>query len=413
MEVISRMDDGIEHRRNGATAAPLDGVANGKKKSKKKSKGRAAGYAAQPAEAGTENGNSLSSSSAALPSQGEVEARFHWRLQVKKGKGRCAIASKAFARGDVVLAETALLFAPRDAYHAALCHCCGHTFGDAAHSAQSSPLPCHGCGFAVFCSECAPSAQARHSALCPLFRALPAIARSADCSPDLLRLLLCMAQAHHGASQQQPTCAHALHQQQPSKGPPTAALSPITPTLQDALSLSAKDASHQPEWAAAVAAACSALTTAAASLPLLSEGHKGEEGEGGGAEGSRAGVGANRPLLPDTATLQRWAAVLGNNVHGMGAHGPLNTDIAVGLFPFVSMLNHSCRPNCCFASQGNTMVVRATCHIDKGAELCVSYINLYESRESRQQQLLESKHFICACDRCSEPLPLSSDRLLE
>ncbi|CAI5461831.1 unnamed protein product [Closterium sp. Yama58-4] len=119
------------------------------------------------------------------------------------------------------------------------------------------------------------------------------------------------------------------------------------------------------------------------------------------------------PGCPLTATLQWWAALMGNNVHGMGAHGPLNTDTALGLFPFVSMLNHSCRPNCCFASQGNTMVVRATSHIDKGTELCVSYINLYESRESRQQQLLDSKHFICACDRCSEPLALSSDRLLE
>ncbi|GJP56871.1 hypothetical protein CLOM_g15917, partial [Closterium sp. NIES-68] len=244
MGVISHADDGDEAQKTGATAAAPNGIANGKKKSKRKSKGRAAGNGAQSAaEAGVDSGNSLSGSgsssssnsnssgSTALPSQGDVEARFHWRVQVKPGKGRCAVASKSFERGQVVLAETALLFVPRDAYHAVLCHCCGHTFADSTSltGTQISPHPCHGCGFAVFCSECAPSAQSKHGVFCPLFRALPAIARSADCSPDLLRLLLCMAQAHHSTSQEG-TCPHTQHQA--SKASPGATLSPITPTLQ-------------------------------------------------------------------------------------------------------------------------------------------------------------------------------------
>ncbi|CAI5461833.1 unnamed protein product [Closterium sp. Yama58-4] len=168
MEDKSRTDDGCEERGNGATAAAaLDSVASGKKKNKKKSKGRAAGNATQPADAGNEKGSSSGSSSAALPSQGEVAARFHWRVEVKPGKGRCAIASKSFERGQVVLAETALLFVPRDAYHAVLCHCCGHTFGDSGDGSHSSPLPCHGCGFAVFCSVRPVQPTSTHSKTLP------------------------------------------------------------------------------------------------------------------------------------------------------------------------------------------------------------------------------------------------------
>lgn len=47
------------------------------------------------------------------------------------------------------------------------------------------------------------------------------------------------------------------------------------------------------------------------------------------------------------------------------------------------------------------------------SQLCLSYINLYEPRRVRQQELLQSKHFQCTCERCSEPMPGSIDRFLE
>lgn len=174
------------------------------------------------------------------------------------------------------------------------------------------------------------------------------------------------------------------------------------------------------------------------------------------------------------------------NSHGLAAGNESNTDLAVGLFPALSMFNHSCRPNVCFAAQGTPlaranplaqamrfnlfllsiptflcglsptaftqdpnassdadvsssiavttphkpcflefqaarsicgagqeMQVRAVREIKAGEQLFVTYINLTEDRPSRQMELLATKHFSCACERCSEPLKASPDRFLE
>lgn len=64
-------------------------------------------------------------------------------------------------------------------------------------------------------------------------------------------------------------------------------------------------------------------------------------------------------------------------------------------------------------SSGREMQVRALRNIQAGEQLTVTYINLTEDRATRQHQLALSKHFQCACDRCSEPLESSTDRFLE
>lgn len=40
--------------------------------------------------------------------------------------------------------------------------------------------------------------------------------------------------------------------------------------------------------------------------------------------------------------LEMLALLVNTNAHGMGAQGLHNSDVALGIFPFVSMLNHSC-----------------------------------------------------------------------
>lgn len=57
--------------------------------------------------------------------------------------------------------------------------------------------------------------------------------------------------------------------------------------------------------------------------------------------------------------------------------------------------------------------VRAVREVSAVAELTLAYVNLMEPRAVRRQQLQESKHFLCICERCSEPLPDSTDRFLE
>ena len=56
------------------------------------------------------------------------------------------------------------------------------------------------------------------------------------------------------------------------------------------------------------------------------------------------------------ACEQELAAIINSNSHGIGAAlGETGMDCALGIFPALSMLNHSCRPNCNFVSQGTRM----------------------------------------------------------
>lgn len=58
------------------------------------------------------------------------------------------------------------------------------------------------------------------------------------------------------------------------------------------------------------------------------------------------------------------------------------------------------------------MTVRAITNVKKGQELCLSYVDLYQPRQQRQEELLATKHFECKCDRCATPIEASPDRML-
>ena len=51
--------------------------------------------------------------------------------------------------------------------------------------------------------------------------------------------------------------------------------------------------------------------------------------------------------------------------------------------------------------------------IKAGEQLTVSYTNITEPRKIRAAELRATKHFVCACERCMEPLAASVDASLE
>lgn len=51
--------------------------------------------------------------------------------------------------------------------------------------------------------------------------------------------------------------------------------------------------------------------------------------------------------------------------------------------------------------------------IKAGEQLTVSYTNVTEPRKIRAAELRTTKHFVCACERCTEPLATSVDAELE
>lgn len=62
---------------------------------------------------------------------------------------------------------------------------------------------------------------------------------------------------------------------------------------------------------------------------------------------------------------------------------------------------------------GSDMHVRAIRRVAAGEQLTVAYINLMEPRRIRARELMESKHFACACERCTSPVETHPDRFLE
>lgn len=316
----------------------------------------------------------------ALPSQKWVEAYFPWKIVVKPRRGRCAIATRVIKAGELVISEQALVFVPRSNYRTSACHICCKDLSESSPGVQ-----CASCKYSEFCKQCKTEANSLHRECCPILNAISSISEQADCDGDLLRLVLLLALNRSSAIEEPKQVpvggADEQFEEEVIKG------GIVRPSFQDAMGLQTHKEKVSSAWKSSVRKGCEAL------YDYVSEHVVG--------------------FKSNIEDLEFLAALINANAHGMGAQGLHNTDIAIGIFPFVSMLNHSCRPNCCFASEGDAMHVRAMQDIPQDTELCLSYINLYESRRTRRHQLAMTKHFDCGCPRCMEPLSSSVDRFLE
>lgn len=74
--------------------------------------------------------------------------------------------------------------------------------------------------------------------------------------------------------------------------------------------------------------------------------------------------------------------------------------LGTGLYPVISIINHSCLANAVLVFEGRSAVVRAVQHIPAGAEVSISYIETAGSTMTRQKALKENYLFTCTCSRC-------------
>lgn len=107
------------------------------------------------------------------------------------------------------------------------------------------------------------------------------------------------------------------------------------------------------------------------------------------------------PFLPAGTTKLKILNILGR----FRVNNPAITDcqlraIGSGVFPCLSMLNHSCLPNCALLFSGDLMSLVALRDLERNEELTISYIDVLNSREDRQRMLLEHYHFKCGCPKC-------------
>jgi hypothetical protein len=82
--------------------------------------------------------------------------------------------------------------------------------------------------------------------------------------------------------------------------------------------------------------------------------------------------------------------------------------IASGIYPTVSMLNHSCDPDVIHSYNGSTAIVVAIKPIAKGAQIFSYYRTNFLQEECRSRQFyLEKNYFFkCSCIACSKNYPM-------
>ncbi|XP_049816759.1 SET domain-containing protein SmydA-8-like isoform X1 [Schistocerca nitens] len=80
-----------------------------------------------------------------------------------------------------------------------------------------------------------------------------------------------------------------------------------------------------------------------------------------------------------------------------------------GLYPLAAMMNHACSPNTTHGYDAqHAMVVRAAVDVAPGQELTTSYAPLMWGTAARRAHLLDTKGFLCRCDRCRDPQEFGS-----
>ncbi|CAL4063289.1 unnamed protein product [Meganyctiphanes norvegica] len=86
----------------------------------------------------------------------------------------------------------------------------------------------------------------------------------------------------------------------------------------------------------------------------------------------------------------------------------LHNGTGCALLPAGSMINHSCLPNSEYFYADATFYVRSTVFIPANSEIFINYSRALWGTRARRGSLLQSKLFLCKCQRCTDPTELKS-----
>ncbi|XP_054272967.1 histone-lysine N-methyltransferase SMYD3 [Macrosteles quadrilineatus] len=89
-------------------------------------------------------------------------------------------------------------------------------------------------------------------------------------------------------------------------------------------------------------------------------------------------------------------------VNGFNILDPEMMTIGTGIYLGVSIIDHSCDPTAVAVFSGTTILVRSLVDMPEldWSKVFISYIELLNSPEERQQELLATYYFLCQCARC-------------
>ncbi|DBA92499.1 hypothetical protein WJX77_002132 [Trebouxia sp. C0004] len=94
--------------------------------------------------------------------------------------------------------------------------------------------------------------------------------------------------------------------------------------------------------------------------------------------------------------------------------GPAGVGIPLALYRLTSKINHSCCPNAAyFFKPDGAVVVRSMRAIQPSEQLTISYTDLLQTLDERQQSLMQRYAFACCCARCMDDSPMPGDWFLD
>uniref|UniRef100_A0A1B6D0F2 SET domain-containing protein n=2 Tax=Clastoptera arizonana TaxID=38151 RepID=A0A1B6D0F2_9HEMI len=118
--------------------------------------------------------------------------------------------------------------------------------------------------------------------------------------------------------------------------------------------------------------------------------------------------------LEDENWLRKCCEILDTNAfdvsNGKESNIAKNNISLRGVFRMACFMNHDCSPNTCisFDPQG-VMYVSAAKPIPAGEEITTTYCTLMWNTSTRRSYILETKHFLCKCQRCLDPTEFGSN----
>jgi hypothetical protein len=69
--------------------------------------------------------------------------------------------------------------------------------------------------------------------------------------------------------------------------------------------------------------------------------------------------------------------------------------VGIGIFPLLSLLNHSCAPNCAVVFNGPVGALRTIAPVCQGEPLTINYVDLVGSTAQRRAKLADDYFFLC------------------
>ena len=320
-----------------------------------------------------------------IPTVQERENSLPWHVEYSSKLGRHAVASRDIKAGELVMAERPFIALPIRQFASVVCHRCLRPLQQQNNSkeAASGGNPC----LPRHCSRCKDSANSKLDLnLASLRIKILEIANLHEVDPLILHfpLMLDLQRAGiEGAGSAPPDGVLAS----------SVGISELQCTVKDHDTLLShwdrKDEAWRKKHGAALRAMYKELSNLASS----------------------DGIWPGYTPSPITR-FQADAVLLSANTQAVGAVGT-SADTALGIFPALSVFQHSCVPNAWFTTDGPLVLVRVILDTPAGTPITVNYTGLTETRKNRQETLLRERQHTCSCERCTEPLDASTDRFLQ